>query len=73
MSKSIAQLQVGESAIIKSITDSSMARSMMTMGILPNKNVRLVRKAPFGDSLYLEFDTHMIALRGSEAAKILIW
>ena len=44
----------------------------MAMGLLPGSVVELVRKSPFGKTIYIRSGNHYVALRDNEAATILI-
>lgn len=68
--KKLNQLKPGSSGIISSFTDSSLAARLMSMGLMPGSKVSYIRKAPFGNGLYIQFDNHFIALRKQEAACI---
>lgn len=69
---SVADLRKGQVGVIRHIEESELNRGMLTLGILPNKKIKLIRKAPLGDCLYLEMEFHHLALRLSEAKKIIV-
>ena len=70
--RSVLDLEIGESGIVKSFDDLRYASKLMTMGILPKSYVKVVRKSPFGDALYLQLDKQKIAIRNSEGRAILL-
>ena len=70
--KSVLDLKIGESGTVKSFDDLECACKLMTMGILPKSRVRVIRKSPFGDALYLQLDKQKIAIRNSEGKAILL-
>ena len=43
---------------------------LMTMGLLPNQEIRLVHEAPLGDPIAIEFNGCQMSLRLSDAAEI---
>ena len=70
--RSVLDLKIGESGTVKSFDDLECACKLMTMGILPKSQVRVIRKSPFGDALYLQLDKQKIAIRNSEGKAILL-
>jgi Fe2+ transport system protein FeoA len=45
---------------------------MVSMGLLPGKTIKLLRKQPFNGSIYLELDHHFLGIRIEEAKLIKI-
>ncbi len=69
--KTVATLQINESAIIQSFSDDLIAVKLASMGVLPQSKVTLVRKAPFNDPLYVKInDSQSLVLRAQEAQTI---
>lgn len=69
--KTVATLQINESAIIQSFSDDLIAMKLASMGVLPQSKVTLVRKAPFNDPLYVKInDSQSLVLRAQEAQAI---
>ena len=68
--RNLSQLAIGEDAIIIEVKDMLLGCKLITMGIVPGNNVRIVRKAPFGNTLYIKSGTQSIALRKLEAQHI---
>ncbi len=69
----LAALPVGALARIKSVDPSQRAgQRLMTMGLLPGIEIKLVQVAPFGDPLAIEFDGRRLSLRRREAAGVLL-
>lgn len=66
------QLKVGERAVISSFSllSDQVKKRLMIMGALPNTEVKLVRRAPMGDPLQLEFRGVSMAISSSIAAQI---
>ena len=62
----------GEIGIIHKFTDDKMASKLLSMGVLPGKSLRLVRRVPFGGGLYIKVDTCNIAVREAEAQQIVL-
>ncbi|MDF1697083.1 MAG: FeoA family protein [Saprospiraceae bacterium] len=70
--KSVFDLEVGEIGYVKTFNNLDCACKLLTLGILPKSKVKVVRKSPFGDAIYLQLDGHKIAIRNSEGKAILI-
>ncbi|MCB0631036.1 MAG: FeoA family protein [Saprospiraceae bacterium] len=52
--------------IISHFTDDQVAGKLMSMGVLPGSEIRLIRKAPFGGGWYVQIDRQILALRKDE-------
>lgn len=70
--RSVADLKIGERAVIQSFSDQLMSLKLLEMGCLPGAQVCLQAKAPLGDPICLNVSGYCLALRKSEAATILI-
>jgi ferrous iron transport protein A len=68
----LSNLKAGAFGIIRQFTDDKMASKMLSMGILPGKALKLVRRIPFGGGLYIKVEDNNIAVRHIEAQNILI-
>ena len=44
----------------------------MNLGILPNTRITLVRRAPFGKTLYIKLGNYQMAIREEEAQTIIL-
>ncbi|MCW5518241.1 ferrous iron transport protein A [Aureitalea sp. L0-47] len=66
----IADLQKGQNAIIKSFPLESVPLKLLEMGCLPGNEVELVQQAPFNDPLYLNINGSHLAIRKETAEKI---
>ena len=66
----IADLQIGQNAIIKSFPVESVPLKLLEMGCLPGNEVELVQFAPFHDPLYLNINGSHLAIRKETAEKI---
>ncbi len=72
MLKSLADLQLGEKAIIQSFKDEIMSLKFLEMGCLPNMEVELVQIAPLGDPICIRTPDYQILMRKAEAATIVV-
>ncbi len=70
--KNLAQLKIGQSAIIDSFTDKDMALKLLEMGCIPGEVVLLDRIAPMGDPIAIVVAGYLLSLRKAEAATILV-
>ncbi|HDI3194262.1 TPA: ferrous iron transport protein A [Vibrio cholerae] len=68
----LSQMQAGERGIIFALDGLSdtVRKKLMVMGVLPNTEVVLIRRAPMGDPLQVEVRGVSIALRENIAANI---
>lgn len=72
MQKSIAQLRIGEPAIISYFDSNVIPLKLIEMGCLPGNTVVLLQKAPFGDPLFLNINDSLLAIRLETAKDIFI-
>ncbi|MFH0256374.1 ferrous iron transport protein A [Vibrio rumoiensis] len=68
----LSELQIGQTANIVNLNAlaSDIRKKLMIMGMLPNTQVTLIRKAPMGDPLQVEVRGVSLAIRGQVAAAI---
>ncbi|WP_000777868.1 FeoA family protein [Vibrio sp. RC586] len=68
----LSQMKVGERGVILALEGLSdtIRKKLMVMGVLPNTEVLLIRRAPMGDPLQVEVRGVSIALRENIAANI---
>ena len=70
MSKTIAELEVGQKGIISDIALEKIPLKLLEMGCLPGKEVQLIQKAPLDDPLYIRVNGSHLAIRVETAAEI---
>ena len=70
--KNLSQLKIGQSAVIDSFTDTTMALKLLEMGCTPGEVVKLDRIAPMGDPIAISVSGYLLSLRKDEASTILI-
>ncbi len=73
----LAQLEPQQLAIIEKVvvnpTQKDLARRLEAMGIVPNKTVKILRKAWFGGPLHIRIgSTTEVAIRKQEAEMVLV-
>jgi len=71
--KTAANLRKGETGVVKAYEGRALANKLVTLGLLPESTITMVRKSPLGDACYLQLDHQKIALRMSEAAAIVLY
>jgi ferrous iron transport protein A len=72
MGKTVADLRVGESGVIKGFQNSTLTLKLLEMGFLPGSVIRLNFKAPLGDPISVRVSGYNISIRLDEAAMIWI-
>ena len=65
-----AKLSLQQSSIIESIRESDISINFLELGILPGKEIKLLKKAPFGGPMAFVIEENIIALRQQEAIMI---
>ena len=69
--KLLSQLKVGQSGSVKAVlAQGALKQRLLDMGITPNTQIVLVKKAPLGDPLEISLRGYTLTLRGSEAEQI---
>jgi len=69
--KTLDKLEVGKTAIIKSINlKGGLKKRLMDMGITKGEKIRVEKKAPLGDPIEFSVKGYKISLRKSEAKEI---
>ncbi|MFA0568628.1 ferrous iron transport protein A [Vibrio kagoshimensis] len=68
----LSQLEQGKTASVVNLADltSDVRKKLMVMGLLPNTEIKLIRRAPMGDPLQVEVRGVSIAIRQSIAESI---
>lgn len=69
---SLTNCQKGTTFHIDRFTDEQIAARLISMGLLPGSEIRIVRTSPFGGACYVKVNDHYLALRKEEAACIVL-
>ena len=72
MERSVLDLKKGEEATVKQFSDSSIACKLLTIGIIPDSRIKMIRKSPFGGAYCLKLGNTFVAVRHKEAKSIII-
>ena len=70
--KTLDQLKIGESAVIKSFSQRDLALKFMEMGCLPGEKITLTKIAPMGDPIAIEVSGYELSMRKKEASTVLL-
>jgi ferrous iron transport protein A len=70
--ETLDNLKDGDIGVIHKFTDDKMASKLLSMGVLPGKSLRLVRRVPFGGGLYIKVEACNLAVRETEAQNIVL-
>lgn len=70
-SMTITDLEIGQSAVIDSIGGSGSARGhLLSMGLIPGAEVKVVGKAPLGDPVELKINSYSLSLRKEDGSLV---
>ena len=72
MALTLADLEIGDSAIIDSFDVALIPMKLIEMGCLPGNEVGLLQLAPYKDPLYLNIAGAHLAIRRETAVRIFI-
>ncbi len=72
MDKNVLHLKNGEEATVVRFADHGMACKLLTIGIIPDSRIKMIRKAPFGGAYCLKLGNTFVAVRADEARSIII-
>lgn len=68
--KKLSEIPINTVKQIHSFGHQIIARKLITMGVIPGKNIEIVRKTFLGNTLYVRVDDSHFAIRKNEAEKI---
>lgn len=69
---SLSLLIPGQKGKVILIKNGVLACKILTQGIMPEKNIHMIRKSPFGDAFYVKIENFQIGLRKEEADQIIV-
>lgn len=70
---SLAELQIGESAVIEQLLcDEYLRRRLNDLGLVPGTRVAVTVRSPLGDPIAIEARGAVIAIRREDAEQILV-
>ena len=62
----------GMRLVVKSIEQSKIKERLMTMGVVPNSVIKVLRFARFGDPMAIQVSGYQLALRLKDTEKITV-
>ena len=69
----LSQLLPGQFGKLASLNpEREVDQRLMALGLLPGMSLKLVRKAPLGDPLAIEFAGQVVSLRLAEAESLIV-
>lgn len=69
----LSQLLPGQFGKLASLNpERAVDQRLMALGLLPGMSLKLVRKAPLGDPLAIEFGGQVVSLRLAEAEGLIV-
>ncbi len=68
----VKDAKVGSTVKIVAIEDSPLKQRLMSMGLIPNTRLEILRSAPLGDPIAIRLRAYNLALRRDDAAKIIV-
>lgn len=69
----LSQLLPGQFGKLVSLNpDQAVDQRLMALGLLPGMALKLVRRAPLGDPLAIEFGGQVVSLRLAEAESLIV-
>jgi ferrous iron transport protein A len=67
----LSDCQPGQSGVIQKIHgEGPVIQRLLELGLIEGKSITLVRKAPLGDPIKIEFEGMWLALRKAEAEHV---
>ncbi len=73
MEKKLVDLQIGESGTVKKVLgEGKIRRRLFDMGVTPNADFFVRKKAPLGDPVELTIRGYELTLRKDEAELVLV-
>ena len=73
MLKRLDEFNIGETGLIKKVEgEGRLRRRLLDMGVTPNTEVYLRKKAPFGDPIEITIRGYELTLRSTEAQLIVL-
>ncbi|MDY4849218.1 MAG: ferrous iron transport protein A [Bacilli bacterium] len=71
MIKKLDHFKIGEKGIIVKVDgEGRVRRRLFDMGVTPNADVMMIKKAPLGDPIEIKIRGYLLTLRKEEAALV---
>lgn len=70
LKKNLAQLKIGQKAVIDTFSDNKTALRLLEMGCVPGEIIELNNIAPLGDPIAITVSGYLLSLRKAEASTV---
>ena len=70
--KTLAQLKIGQKALILDFNIDTIPLKLLEMGCLPGNRIEILQLAPLGDPLYINVNDSFVAIRKETAQEITV-
>jgi ferrous iron transport protein A len=70
--KSLAELRIGENAVIRSFVSKELSAKLIELGCLPGETISISKTAPLGCPIAFNVGNSELSLRKEEASGILV-
>ena len=68
--KTLAELKIGQKALILDFNIDTIPLKLLEMGCLPGNSIEILQLAPLGDPLYINVNDSFVAIRKETAQEI---
>lgn len=70
--KNLSEIAINKVVEIISFKHQVVAQKLVTMGVIPGRNIEILRKSPFGGAYYVKVSNLNFAIREAEAKTIIV-
>lgn len=70
--KTLNNLKIGESGIVKSLSKKGLALKLIEMGCYPGEKITLTKIAPLGDPIAISISGYELSMRKEEASTVVL-
>jgi len=70
--KTLAELKIGQKALILDFNIDTIPLKLLEMGCLPGNRIEILQLAPLGDPLYINVNDSFVAIRKETAQEITV-
>lgn len=68
----LSNIANGITVKVSSLKDSSLKVKLMEMGIIMDKQLKVLFRAPFGDPIAVDIEGYVLSLRKNEADQVIV-
>lgn len=66
----LKEAKTGMTVKVRDIGDSELKQRLLTMGLIPGTQVKVLRSAPLGDPIAIGIRSYTLAMRRADAAQV---